>query len=257
MDIRGVYARIQAQVENQSFFLSEETTGVLKLGQLCRAFGLECIRMQKFVCVLREEELELQGDFTVSRIYQNLHMELLLTGEGRIHAAFIVPEILLDSARLFCVRNTLFSFEWIEGEDFFSENIEGKLEFGGIAFEVTSNRSDLCARRQFVVKSAQELDAMAFVNAALSLLGMDLSMFGLEMTSLFTIKEYVFKYTAGSDLLMANEAEQLEIVEGNFDEIENEDFSDDYFECSIKTDIGFEFQNKFGMEDIGFRFGRN
>lgn len=94
---------------------------------------------------------------------------------------------------------------------------------------------------------------MAFVNAALSLFGMDLSIFGLEETSLFTIKEYAFQYTAGSGLLTADEAEQLEIAGGNFDESENEDSSDDYFECRIKTDICFGFQNKFGMEEIGFR----
>lgn len=241
MDIQSLYEKIEAQIIDNSFRLSEAATEMQAFGTLCRVFGLDEICLKHFACSLQNEELRLQGDCVISSCYDELNMDTILTDDGQISAAFTMPELCLDMSGLFRARDLKMTVRLCEGCQDFCEEMEGGLSFGGIDFSVTSNRADISSRRQLDIKCEEKVKVTDLVNAALSLFELDLSLFGIEQADLFNITSFDFVYTADSAWLTASS-----------DAESDEKYSDDYFEWKIKTDIGFRFRDIFGLKQLGF-----
>lgn len=237
MDIRNLYEKIESRIRDHSFSLSEETTEMESFGRFCAVFGTETLSLQEVSCALESEELALQGTFGQAFVDSDMRLNIKITEDGRVHAAISMPQISLDSAGLFCTQNSVLTMELQEGAADFSEYIEGELSFGGIEFVYAADRREIAARRQLQVRCQKEVEAAALVNAALGLFGMDLSVFGLEETKLFELKELSFSYTAPSEWLKETGADTKQ---------------DDSFKLKIRTDIGFCFRDIFGMENVGF-----
>lgn len=240
MNIEEVCERIERQIIQGCFSLSAGTVGLESMGRLCAVFGLDVLALHGTSCVLQEATLLLQGMFALSSLDSDLQIEVRVAGDGRVYAVVLAPRTSLDAAGFFSVSGLVMKLAMQEGNGEFSEQIEGELTLGDLAFTLSSEREDVGARRQLHVRCAGEVDAMDLVNAALGLVGLDLSVFGVEKTKLFKIKELSFSYTAASQWL----TETIQ-AEGDYD---------DYFTWKVSTDIGFRFQNIFGMENVGFAF---
>lgn len=240
MEIKSLYERIKAQIQNQSFSLSEATTQAEALGRLCAVFRLESLLLQEVFCMLNGDVLDFGGTFSLSSIDTPMQMDIKVTGDGRVRAAVSAPQANLDAEGHFCTQNFMVTLALQENGADFSEQIEGTLSFGGIDFSISSNRTDMGERRQLQVQCAKGMDAADLINAALGLLGMDLSLFGTGQTQLFQIQEFCFFYTADSEWLTASK--------------QNVETFDDYFEMRIRTDIGFSFGDMFSMNNLGFAF---
>lgn len=238
MNIEALYEQIERQIVDGCFSLCEETTGLEAMGRLCAVFGLGVLALHGTSCTVWEETLILQGRFALSSLDGDLQIEATVTGDGRVCAVIMTPRVSLDAAGLFSASGLVMNLTMREGNAEFSEQTAGQIVLRNLAFSLLSHRESIGDRRQFHVRCADGTDAIDLVNAALGLLGLDLSVFGVERSKLFEIKELSFVYTAASQWL--TETAQAA-----------DDF-DDYFAWKISTDIGFHFQNIFGMENVGF-----
>ena len=153
---------------------------------------------------------------------------------------FNVPSPALDAAGIFCAENCLTTIELQNDNDEFNENIIGKLNFGGTTFNLSATRNAIDTKRSFAISSDIPINPLAFINDALKLLGIDLSVFGIDKAKIFSITHFDFTYVAHSGWLKA-------------EEVEEEPKFNDSFTLDIKTDIGFELNNKFGFKNASFR----
>lgn len=237
MDIRNLYEKISAQIKDNTFRLSEKTTDIGAIGGLCQAFALEELVIEDITCILQEQELILNGRFTISSLYKEIEIDITMACSGLIRAVISAPQIGLDFAGFFIAENIKMTVELQDGKKDFYEKLEGELPFGGIPFRFSSVRKELQARRQLAVTYDKEIKVSELLASLLHLVQLDLSVFPIDLSKAFHITEIEYTYTADSRWFTAA--------------METEKY-DDCLELSVVTDIGFLLYNSFGMKNIGF-----
>ena len=129
-----------------------------------------------------------------------------------------------------------------EGTPCFSETISGHLSMkrnspDGMTLSFQGSRKEITERRRVLLCCEEQTDSSEIVDSAFSLYGLSLADFPVKPAPI-EIKSFSFSYTLPSGWL--NEGTS---GEGRYQ---------DYFTWRIRTSLGFNFQDVFGMRDIDF-----
>ncbi len=242
MDIREVYERIQKQILQGSFCLSEETTGLSVVKQVCRVLETKEIAMEKVTCTLGQDDLQLQGRFSLSSVVPEISLEMTVDREGWIRIQIPLAGINFDSNSLFCIQDGQMELILQEGTSYFSETMTGYISMEGSSMEditlsFQGHRETITERRSVILCREQKTTASEILNRALSLYDLSLDVFPVKPVPI-EIVAFSFSYTLPSGWLR----------EGTSGERPYQD----YFKWRIRTSLGFDFKGVFGMKDIGF-----
>ena len=101
MNIRELYNRIQEKTDQGRFSLSEDTTELTAINQLCKVFGKEEILLQETSCNLQQEILTLQGRFCLQTSSVQLSLVLTVDSEGEIDVCLPLEGVCFDEGQLF------------------------------------------------------------------------------------------------------------------------------------------------------------
>lgn len=238
VDTKALYERICTQKSGGCFLLCARTTDMETFGRLCTVFGTESIPLTEVTCTLSGESLQLTGELELSPTLGDMFISITVCGDGMVTGTLRTGRVKLDSAAIFYVEDCVVTLIFREGLEEFAENLTGSISFGGVPFEVSSHRSSTSERRRLALTYSGGMDLLAFLGAALVPVGIDLSVFGIDGSKSFSVKSLTFTYGASSHWLTPLEP--------------SEEMLDDYLKLAIVTDIGFHFQNKIGLCDVGF-----
>ncbi len=252
MDLMELYQKWDAQLkQTKQVILSGQDSGLLEMDLLCGTFGIKEIVLREGICAWEQEMLSLAGKFFVgeSRLGQDggdqgLEMKLAmkLDKNGRIDCEIRIPDVVLDEAGLFCIRNGLLHIILQEGTDAFLETLNGELPFGGHVFQVSARRQDQRKQRQLQIRSRGSLDVMALLASLLGMVGLDIEAFPFSHTSLTTDMPLTFFYTEPTGFLTASQPEKNRY--------------DDALRLRIETGLGFLAGGSFGIENAAFSVGK-
>lgn len=238
VDTKALYERICTQMSGGCFLLSAHSTNIEVFAQLCVVFGLESMPLTKAACTLSGESLQLEGELEFSPTIGKVFIYVTVCDNGMVTGTLRMGRVTLDSAALFCMEECVVTLTLREGSPDFAENLSGSLPFGGVTFSVSSHRSNPLERRRLMLAYTGGIDLLAFLGTALVPVGVDLSAFGIDQSKSFSVKSFTFTYGAPSCWLTPLEP--------------SEEMLDDYLKLNIVTNIGFHFQNKIGLCDVGF-----
>lgn len=242
MDIQRLYNRIQKKTDQGKFCLSEETTELTAINQLCKAFGKEEIVLQDTSCDLQQEILTLQGRFCLQSSGVQFSLVLTVESEGEIDVCLPLEGVYFDEDRLFCIQDGQMELVLQEGTPCFSETIAGRLSMKrnsmeDITLSFQGNREEITERRRVILCCEEKTNSSEILDSALSLFDLSLAVFPVKPSPI-EISSFSFSYTLPSWWLS----------EGTLGERRYQD----YFKWKIRTSLGFNFQDVFGMKDIGF-----
>ena len=239
MDLQKLYDRIQRQTDQGRFCLSGETTGLTAVSQLCTVFGMDEIALQETVCRLQEDQdmLTMQGMFCLSSSDEKLSFTLKAESGGTITTRVDLAGVYMDEDEWFCIRDGQLEIALQEGTDDFSEKLAGHVFLGEVVYSFQGERKETGERRQVILCREESTDSNEILDSGLALYGLSLSDFPVRPAPV-EISFFSFSYTLPSRWLMSEATEERE--------------KKDYFKWQIRTNLGFELQDVFGMRDIGF-----
>lgn len=242
MDIQRLYDRIQKKTEQGNFCLSEETTELTAIKQLCKVLGKEEIVLQDTSCDLQQEIITLQGRFCLQASGGQFSLVLTVKSEGEIDVCLPMEGMYFDEDRFFYIQDGQMKLVLQEGTPYFSETMSGHLSLKrnsmeGITLSFRGNREGITERRRVILCCGEEADSAEILDSALSLFDLSLAVFPVKPAPI-EITSFSFSYTLPSWWLS----------EGTKRERRYQDF----FKWKIRTSLRFNFQDVFGMKDIGF-----
>lgn len=242
MDIQRLYDRIQENTERGIFCLSEETTELTAIKQLCKVFGMEGIVLQDTSCDRQQEMLTLQGRFRLQSLDEPFSLVLTAGSGGEIDVCLSLEGVYFDEDQFFRIKDGRIELLLQEGTPCFSETISGHLSMkrnslDGMTLSFQGSRKKITERRRVLLCCEEQTDSSEIVDSAFSLYGLSLADFPVKPAPI-EIKSFFFSYTLPSGWL--NEGTS---GEGRYQ---------DYFTWRIRTSLGFNFQDVFGMRDIDF-----
>lgn len=239
MDLQKLYDRIQRQTDQGRFCLSGETTGLTAVSQLCTVFGMDEIALQETVCRLPEDQdmLTLQGMLCLSSSGERFSLTFTAESGGMITTRVDLAGVYMDEDEWFCIRDGQLEIALQEGTDDFSEKLAGHVFLGEVVYSFQGERKETGERRQVILCREESTDSNEILDSGLALYGLSLSDFPIRPTHV-EISFFSFSYTLPSRWLMSEATEERE--------------KKDYFKWQIRTNLGFELQDVFGMRDIGF-----
>lgn len=237
MDLQKLYDRVQGQIDQGSFCLSEETTGMAAIQQLCMVFGMDGLVLSEAGCELREETLVLQGFCVLPPSDGKLAFSLTVAADGQVRAGVNLAGLYVDEEQWFCVRDGQLEIALQEGTDCFSETMSGHISLGNILFSFQGDRKEPAESRKVILSCEGQAEASAILDSGLALFGLSLSAFPLRSV-LIDIISFSFSYQLPSGWLMEGSSDRQQYA--------------DSFEWQIQTSLEFELAGLFGMKKIGF-----
>ena len=237
MDIQKLYDRIQRQTDQGRFCLSGETSGLTVVQQICVVFGMDGIELCETVCELQEETLTLQGIFYLSPSGERFPLILTAESGGQIKTIVDLAGVYMDEDKWFCIRDGQLEIVLQEGTDVFLETMAGHSSLGKVTYSFQGNRKEITEKRTVILCREERTDSTEILDSGLALFGLSLSGFPVRPAPV-EISFFSFSYTLPSGWLMGAAPEKKQVP--------------DYFKWQIRTSLGFELTDLFGMKDIGF-----
>lgn len=185
MDIQRLYDRIQENTERGIFFLSEETTELTAIKQLCKVFGVEGIVLHDTSCDRQQEMLILQGKFRLKSSDEPFSLVLTVGSGGEIDVCLPLEGVYFDEDRFFHIKDGRMELLLQEGTPCFSETISGQLSMkrnsvDGMTLSFQGSRKEIAERRRVLLCCEEQTDSSEILNSALSLYGLSLTDFRVK-----------------------------------------------------------------------------
>lgn len=198
MDIQRLYDRIQENTERGIFCLSEETTELTAIKQLCKVFGMEGIVLQDTSCDRQQEMLTLQGRFRLQSLDEPFSLVLTAGSGGEIDVCLSLEGVYFDEDQFFRIKDGRIELLLQEGTPCFSETISGHLSMkrnslDGMTLSFQGSRKKITERRRVLLCCEEQTDSSEIVDSAFSLYGLSLADFPVKPAPI-EIKSFFFLY---------------------------------------------------------------